>query len=50
VTAFPDAQAIAASRDPSLARRYGVALGAEAAGNGHRLLAAPTVNIVREPL
>ena len=50
VTAFPNAENIGASWDPALAYRYGVALGAEAAGKGDTLLAAPTINIVRSPL
>ncbi len=50
VTAFPDAQTIAASWDRGLARAYGGALGAEAFGKGDTLIAAPTVNIVRTPL
>ncbi|HEY2636053.1 MAG TPA: glycoside hydrolase family 3 N-terminal domain-containing protein, partial [Solirubrobacteraceae bacterium] len=50
VTAFPNAVSIAASWDPKLARRYGVALGNEAAGTGHSLIGAPTINIVRTPL
>lgn len=50
VTAFPDAETIAASWDPAVARAYGEALGAEAAGKGFDWLFAPTVNIVRTPL
>ena len=50
VTAFPDAQTIAASWDRRLALAYGRALGAEAFGKGDTLIAAPTVNIVRTPL
>ncbi len=50
VTAFPDAETIAASWDRTIARAYGDALGAEAAGKGLDLLYAPTVNIVRTPL
>ncbi len=49
VTAFPDAEAIAASWDQGVARAYGRALGAEAAGKGYDLLFAPTINIVRTP-
>src|SRR5579875_3616994 len=49
VTAFPDAETIAASWDPAVARAYGQALGAETAGKGYSLLFAPTVNIVRTP-
>jgi beta-glucosidase len=50
VTAFPDAETIAASWDPSVARGYGQALGGEAAGKGWDWLFAPTINIVRTPL
>ncbi len=50
VTAFPDAETIAASWDRTVASAYGQALGAEAAGKGDTLLAAPTINIVRTPL
>jgi beta-glucosidase len=50
VTAFPDAETIAASWDTSLAGTYGQALGSEAAGKGDTLVAAPTINIVRTPL
>ena len=49
VTAFPDAETIAASWDPGVALRYGTALGAETAGKDDTLLFAPTVNIVRTP-
>ncbi len=50
VTAFPDAETIAAGWDPAVAGAYGQALGAEAAGKGDTLIAAPTINIVRIPL
>ncbi len=49
VTAFPNAQVLAASWDSALARRFGEALGAEASGKGINLLFAPTVNILRTP-
>ncbi len=49
VTAFPDAETIAAAWDPAVARAYGQALGAETAGKGYSLHFAPTVNIVRTP-
>jgi beta-glucosidase len=49
VTAFPDAETVAASWDTAIARAYGRALGAETAGKGYSLLFAPTVNIVRTP-
>ncbi len=50
VTAFPDAETVAASFDPSMARAYGQALGSEAAAKGFDWLFAPTINIVRTPL
>ena len=50
VTAFPNAQVVAATWDPKLAERFGDALGAETAGKGINVIAAPTVNIVRTPL
>ncbi len=49
VTSFPNAVNIGASWDRSLARRYGEALGGEARGKAHTLIAAPTINIVRTP-
>lgn len=48
-TAFPNAHVVAASWDPTLARRFGAALGAEAAGKGLNILFAPTVNMLRIP-
>jgi beta-glucosidase len=50
VTAFPNAEVVAASWDRSLAQRFGAAVGAEAAGKGINVLFAPTVNILRIPL
>ena len=50
VTAFPNAEVVAASWDRSVAQRFGAALGVEAAGKGVNLLFAPTVNILRTPL
>lgn len=50
VTAFPNEVSVGAAWDPSLARRFGAALGAEARAKGHTLLFAPTINIVRTPL
>lgn len=47
VTAFPNAEVVAASWDRSLAQRFGIALGTEAAGKGVNVLLAPTVNILR---
>ena len=49
VTAFPAAETVAASWDTVLARRFGSALGAEAAGKGFNVLLGPTVNILRTP-
>lgn len=50
VTSFPNAESVGASWDPALARQFGIALGAEAAGKDDTLIAAPTINIVRSPL
>jgi beta-glucosidase len=50
VTAFPDAETIAASWSTALAGAYGRALGAETYGKGFDWLFAPTINIVRVPL
>lgn len=50
VTAFPNAQVLAATWDPVLAMRFGEALGAEASGQGINVLLAPTVNVLRTPL
>jgi beta-glucosidase len=49
VTAFPVAEADAASFDTSLVRQFGAALGAEHIGKGHNEALAPTVNILRVP-
>src|SRR4051794_31872237 len=49
VTAFPNAEVVAASWDRSLAQRFGSAVGAEAAGKGINVFFAPTVNILRTP-
>lgn len=49
VIAFPNAEVVAATWDPNLAERFGDALGAETAGKGINVIAAPTVNIVRTP-
>jgi beta-glucosidase len=48
-TAFPNAQVVAASWDRALAKAFGTALGAEAAGKGFNVLLGPTVNILRTP-
>lgn len=49
-TALPAPIALAATWDPSLARRYGDVLGAEAAAAGHNILLGPAVDIARAPL
>ena len=49
VTAFPVAEAGAASWDPALVRQYGAALGAEQAGKGNNSELGPTINILRVP-
>jgi len=48
-TAFPATIMLGASWDPSLARRLGGAIGAEARAKGHHVLLAPGLNIVRVP-
>lgn len=49
VTAFPVAEAGAASFDTGLVQRYGAALGAEQIGKGHNVALSPTINILRVP-
>ena len=49
VTAFPVAEADAASFDTGLVQRYGAALGAEQIGKGHNVALSPTINILRVP-
>jgi beta-glucosidase len=49
VTAFPNAEVLAATWDTALAGRFGTALGDEASGKGLNVLAAPTINILRTP-
>ena len=49
VTAFPVAEADAASFDTNLVQQYGAALGAEHIGKGHNLALSPTINILRVP-
>jgi beta-glucosidase len=49
VTAFPVAEADAASFDTNLVRQYGAALGAEHIGKGHNVALSPTINILRVP-
>ena len=48
-TAFPATILLGATWDPSLARRLGRAIGAEARVKGHHVLLAPGLNIVRVP-
>jgi beta-glucosidase len=49
VTAFPVAEADAASFDTNLVQQYGAALGAEHIGKGHNVALSPTINILRVP-
>jgi beta-glucosidase len=49
VTELPSAVSLAATFDPSLARRYGAVVGAEEAGKGASANLGPTVNIDRDP-
>ncbi|HEX4061043.1 MAG TPA: glycoside hydrolase family 3 C-terminal domain-containing protein [Streptosporangiaceae bacterium] len=49
VTELPSAVSLAATFDPSLARRYGQVVGAEEAGKGASVNLGPTVNIDRDP-
>jgi beta-glucosidase len=49
VTAFPAAIGLGAAWDTELARSYGAALGAEAAGKGKTVIGAPTINLLRSP-
>ena len=49
VTAFPVPDALAATFDPALARRYGTAIGAEARAKGWNVLLGPTLDIARDP-
>ncbi len=48
-TAFPSALAVAASFDTDLARRYGVALGAEVRAAGCNVLLGPVLDVARTP-
>ncbi|WP_408957675.1 beta-glucosidase [Natrinema sp. 74] len=48
-TAFPSSIALAASWNPDLARRFGTALGREAAAYGQDVVLGPGVNIIRTP-
>jgi beta-glucosidase len=47
VTAFPDVIALAATWDPDLAKRFGVAVGEEFAGKGMGSVLGPTINLLR---
>lgn len=49
VTAFPAAEADAASFDTGLVQRYGAALGAEQIGKGHNVALSPAINILHVP-
>jgi beta-glucosidase len=49
VTAFPVAEAGAASFGTGLVQRYGAAVGAEQAGNGYNVALSPAINILRVP-
>ena len=47
VTAFPDVITLAATWDPALAKRFGVAVGEEFAGKGMGSVLGPTINLLR---
>jgi len=47
VTAFPNVITLAATWDPDLAKRYGVAVGEEFAGKGMGSVLGPTINLLR---
>jgi beta-glucosidase len=49
VTELPAGVSLAATFDPTLARRYGAVIGAEEAGKGASVNLGPTVNIDRDP-
>jgi beta-glucosidase len=49
-TALPAPVALAASRSPSLAARYGDVLGHEARASGHNVFLGPAVDIARVPI
>ncbi|HWG01251.1 MAG TPA: glycoside hydrolase family 3 C-terminal domain-containing protein [Trebonia sp.] len=49
VTQLPAGVGLAATWDPSLAKRYGTVIGAEEAGKGASANLGPTVNIDRDP-
>ncbi|WP_207591513.1 glycoside hydrolase family 3 C-terminal domain-containing protein [Halomontanus rarus] len=48
-TAFPASIALAATFDPNLARRQGVAMGREAKARGQDVVLGPGVNLIRVP-
>ena len=49
-TFFPAGTALAATWNPSLAARYGTAIGMEARARNKDILLAPAINIIRTPL
>ena len=49
-TFFPNGSAIAATWNPEMAKRYGVAIGEEARARNKDILLAPAFNIARTPL
>ncbi|HEX8314357.1 MAG TPA: glycoside hydrolase family 3 C-terminal domain-containing protein [Flavisolibacter sp.] len=49
-TFFPNGSALAATWNPSLLHRYGVALGEESRARGKDMILAPAFNITRTPL
>ncbi|MGH3156964.1 MAG: glycoside hydrolase family 3 N-terminal domain-containing protein, partial [Streptosporangiaceae bacterium] len=49
VTELPSAVSLAATFDPTLAKKYGQVVGAEEAGKGASVNLGPTVNIDRDP-
>jgi beta-glucosidase len=49
-TFFPNGSALAATWNPSLANRYGIAIGEEARARNKNILLAPAFNIARTPL
>ena len=49
-TFFPNGSALAATWNPALLRRYGVAMGEEARARGKDIMLAPAFNITRTPL
>ena len=49
-TFFPNGSALAATWNPALANRFGVAMGEEARARGKHIMLAPAFNITRTPL